>query len=357
MKVLVLTKYANMGASSRERFFLYFERLKKSGIDITWSPLLTDEILKLKLETGVIKKISLFIFYLKRIKILICSKKYDAVWLESEGLPHLPFFFEKLTGLYKKSVVVNYDDAVFHNYDLHKSKFIKRLLGNKISKIIGSSHTVVVGNDYLECYARLSGARNIVQIPTVVDTDVYLPTPPNFLENQPVKIGWLGSPSTQYHLALALPAIKKLQSEVEVEVELHVMGVNENFDSMCVPVTIHAWSETAQLDFLNSIDIGIMPLIDSPFARGKCGYKLIQYMAYQKPVVATPLEINNEIVNDRINGFYANTDEEWFETLKILCLDRQLQISMGENGREKVDKKYSINATFSDLLRIFQGLN
>lgn len=349
IKILALTKYGNMGASSRERFLIYFKKLEESGFKVTWKPMLPNEYLKAKYAWSKTSLQLIFFSYWRRIKNLLQAKNYDLIWLEYEALPYVPFFLERLTGLYKNKVIVDYDDAIFHNYDRHSFFLIRYFLKNKIKEVMRSSRVVCVGNSYLKNYAKQANAKHITYLPTVVNTDVYKPNQSRQNSSDFIKIGWLGSPSTQFHLTLIENVLKKLQTEIGIE--FHVMGVDKEFQSPGLNTIVHQWSEAAQLNFLNGIDIGVMPLYVNDFAKGKCGYKLIQYMAYQKPVVATPLEVNKKIVDHGVNGFLAESDAEWFNALKTLCDDKVRRESMGKNGRDKVEKNYSVNAAFPVLLQ------
>ncbi len=355
MRVLVLTLFDDNGASSRERFLLYFDVLKECNIEFIWRPLLPNDLLKSIHQTG--KSFSLFAIlplYGNRLIDILQSSRYDIIWLEYEAFPLIPFWLERLTRLYSRPVVVGYDDAIFHKYDAPHISFFKRLfLKNKIKKVMRASHSVVAGNAYLKAYAEKAQAKKIFVIPTVVDTKKYQPACSALIEGDTVKIGWLGSPSTQHHLNILVSVIKSISQSMRVE--FHVMGANKKFTPQLDNLFVHQWSQTGQLEFLKNVDIGVMPLVDELFARGKCGYKLIQYMAFGKPVVGTPLGANRDIIDHGINGFYANDFNEWLDTLETLCINKELRVSMGENGRKKVEQLYSIEATFPMLLNVLEN--
>ncbi|MCD8524290.1 MAG: glycosyltransferase family 4 protein [Gammaproteobacteria bacterium] len=289
--------------------------------------------------------------YWKRFKYLLTAKQYDAVWIQYETLPYLPFFIENLFGLYKNKIIVDYDDAIFHIYDQHKNFLVRCFLNNKIKQVMKHAHTVIVGNSYLEEYAKKSGAKKIIRIPTVVDTDKYSPTTIDDGGNTPIKIGWLGSPSTQHNLYVIQSALHRLSKERHVE--YHVMGTTDDFDIPHLTLIKHKWSEEQQREFLNSINIGIMPLTEEVFTQGKCGYKLIQYMAYAKPVLATPIGINTEIVTNHLNGFLCSSENEWLDALKTLASDQTLRQTLGKNGQKIVEEKYSLKANQEKLLSCF----
>jgi len=291
--------------------------------------------------------------YWKRFKCLLALKQYDAIWIQYETLPYLPFFIENLFGLYKNKIIVDYDDAIFHIYDQHKNFLVRCFLNNKIKQVMKHAHTVIVGNSYLEEYAKKSGAKKIICIPTVVDTNKYSPSTMNATHNTPIKIGWLGSPSTQHNLHVIQSALHRLTNKLHVE--YHVMGTTQSFNINNITLIKHEWSEERQQTFLNSIDIGIMPLTEELFTKGKCGYKLIQYMAYAKPVLATPIGINTEIITNDLNGFLCSSENEWFNALKMLASDQTLRQTLGANGRKIVEEKYSLKANQEKLLACFSS--
>lgn len=356
MKILVLTLFDTLGASSRERFLLYFNSLERHNIEFIWKPLLTNDMILKNMQAkkgfGVFK---IVFQYFSRLKLIRLTEKYDLIWLEYEGFPLIPFWFEKLSGLYKKKVLVNYDDAIFHKYDNAKSIIKKLFLRNKIRKVMSHSAAVIVGNYYLREYAEKSHARKVYQIPTVVDTNIYHVSN-NAKKDNIVKIGWLGSPSTQHHLISIIPAIERLGKRVDIQ--LCVMGVSDNFIvNSSVDIAKYKWSEKNQIEFLQNIDIGVMPLKDELFARGKCGYKLIQYMACGKPVVGTPLGASKDIIDHGINGFYAEMVSEWMRALYRLCMKKDLRAQMGMAGRRKVESFYSVKATSGKILKALKNVN
>ena len=123
-----------------------------------------------------------------------------------------------------------------------------------------------------------------------------------------------------------------------------------------VPMSIIPWSEETEVDHIQDFDIGIMPLPDSQWEQGKCGYKLIQYMACGKPVVASPVGANRKIVEHGVNGFLAGSTEEWLEALTVLRDNSDLRKKMGTAGRKKVEKRYCIQVTARRLLSILQSV-
>lgn len=268
-------------------------------------------------------------------------------------MPWVPFFVEKYF-LNGKTYVLDYDDAVFHNYDLLTNQLLRRVYGNKIRSLIRGSCGVFAGNNYLADYAINSCASFVLILPTVVNLNSY-PVCFNKKRVSNFVIGWVGSPSTAKYLKLVESSLKKLFSIYYFE--LHVVGAsNVDIELTGFPVKYITWSEIEEHNLIDDFDVGIMPLHDTPWENGKCGYKLIQYMACSKPVVASPVGVNRIIVSNGVNGFLAKTDQEWFASFLRLYEDRGHCKLMGQNGRDLVIESYSIQAKISILNESFFNL-
>jgi glycosyltransferase involved in cell wall biosynthesis len=242
--------------------------------------------------------------------------------------------------------VVDYDDAIFHSYDSSPSRWIRKALSNKLDGLLAVSYAVTVGNNYLAQYAHSHGARRVVLIPTVVDIDRYrvTPEPPGDV----FRIAWIGSPGTTKYLQLLAEPLRRLALEKKIMLvtigagPLHLPGV---------PLEQHAWSLDNETQLLETIHVGVMPLPDSPWERGKCGYKLIQYMACGRPVVASPVGINQEIVTPEI-GFLASDVQGWYEGLRALSDQPALRQRMGQAARDRVEQSYSLQVTAPKIVRL-----
>jgi glycosyltransferase involved in cell wall biosynthesis len=244
---------------------------------------------------------------------------------------------------------VDYDDAVFHGYDLHPSLLVRFLLGNKIRTTMSRAAVVIAGNDYLAAYARESGATNIQFVPTVVDLDRYKVS--NRKPNDIFTIGWIGTPWTARYLPAIAPALNEACREGRARVLL--IGSGEiKLDG--VPVEVRSWSESTEIENIQSIDVGIMPLPDEPYERGKCGYKLLQYMACGRPVIASPVGVNRQIVDDGVSGLFASTLTDWTDAIAKLRQNHELRRSMGAAARLKVEGTYSLQVQAPRVLAILE---
>lgn len=342
---MVLTRYGRLGASSRLRFFQYFPYLQKNNIDVHEAPLLPD----LYLQEFYAKKSRNWLLvacsYWKRLKFLFSAKQFDLIWMEKEAFPDLPFWFESWFFKYNIPFIVDYDDAVFHNYDLSRNLY-RRLMAKKIDKIMNRASVVVCGNNYLAERAIRAGAEKVELLPTVIDLERY--DVAQGKSNDAIIIGWVGSATTVKYLDNVLPLLLRLSGYINLR--LHVVGAEAScpgLDVQCFP-----WSEEREVALIQEFTIGIMPLDDSPWERGKCGYKLIQYMACGLPVIASPVGVNTSIVKNGENGFLPANHDQWYQALESLCLDADVRKAMGLRGRQDVVSKYCIQVTGSKMLHM-----
>jgi glycosyltransferase involved in cell wall biosynthesis len=335
MKVLLLSRYGPLGASSRVRFLQYLPYFQSQGVEVTVKPLLSDAYLQALYNGGshwreVLKG------YAGRILALLGARRFDVVIIEKELFPFMPAFAERLLGLIGVPYVVDYDDALFHRYDCHSNIWVRRLLGKKIDSVMRHATVVIAGNKYLAERAHRAGAQRVEVIPTVVDADRYQPKQKTEVET-PI-VGWIGIPHTSRYLKPLLPVFEALRKEISVRF-VAVGAAQKDFEG--TPIEVWPWTEGSEVESVQQFDVGIMPLVDSPWERGKCGYKLIQYMACGVPVIASPVGVNSEIVSDGITGYLAVNSEQWHQALRKLISENTERVTMGKAGREKVENWYS----------------
>lgn len=339
--VLFLSRYARLGSSSRLRLYQYLPYLQDAGVTVTLAPLFGDDYVR-GLYGGKISKLAVLKAYGTRLAVMLRAGRFDAVWVEKEMLPWLPAWLELALFPAKLPLIIDYDDAVFHRYDRHRWSLVRGLLGRKIDRVMQRANLVVAGNEYLARRAQNAGASRVEILPTVVDMTRYGVTSPAG-DGQPLPtIGWIGSPATAHFLHLIAPALQ----EIVVRKLARVVAVGANADQLDdLPVGALPWTEATEVADIQGFDIGIMPLPDAPFERGKCGYKLIQYMACGKPVVASPVGANSTIVRDGVDGFLASNHQEWVDALTRLIADPALRRQMGRAGRLRIDQKFSLQKT------------
>lgn len=328
--------------------YQYLPFLRERGADVVVHPLLDDDYLSRLYSNGPIDKWRVLESYLQRLGLLLRSpRSFDVIWLQWEIFPWLPFAFEGLL-FGKCPVVADYDDSIFHRYDLHANSLVRRCFGRKIDHVMSSSRTVVVGNDYLGQRAHLAGAKRVELLPSVIDLNRYQVSDRD--PALPVTVGWIGSPTTAPYLSLIAEPLAKV---CRGGVRLVVVGA-DSVELPEVEVVYKRWSEDTEVGDIQNFDIGVMPLTDDPWSRGKCGYKLIQYMACGKPTVCSPVGVNSQIVTNGLDGFHAESSQDWAESLELLLANPEMRKRFGDAARVKVERRYCLQVTAEKLLGILR---
>jgi glycosyltransferase involved in cell wall biosynthesis len=355
MRLLFLTRYGHLGASSRQRCFLYVDALAAAGVESRVCPFLDDDYVRSLYSGSATSVVAVLRAYASRLFALLRIRRYDLIWLEKEALPWLPAWLElsfmKAVGA---KIVVDYDDPLFHAYDQHRNWLLRKLLGSKIDRIMASADLVCVGNAYIGQRAKAVGARNVAELPTVVDLRRYpVRRSEPSAEEKPFTLGWIGSPVTSSYLDLLRPALAELESRLQFRIVLigAAAGALAGF-----PVEQVTWSAETEAAALARCDVGVMPLPDRPWERGKCGYKLIQYMASSLPVVASPVGVNREIVVPGETGFLAAHDTDWVSSLLRLAQEPWLRQRMGAAGRRRVEEYYSLEVRGPELIELLYSV-
>jgi glycosyltransferase involved in cell wall biosynthesis len=330
--VLLLTRYERLGASSRIRFLQYLPWLESQGFTFDVRPLLGNDYVRSLYGGPPVGAGNLLRAYWRRFGALRRRLKHDVIWLEKEALPWLPTWME-IARLQGMPYVVDYDDAWFHRYESH---WLSPLLGGKIDAVMQVADTVVAGNQYLARRARQAGAHRVEIVPTAIDLDRYRDLVTTAGET--LTVGWIGIPLNAHYLGIVAPALRALAGERQFS--LHVVGAPVPEALAGVPAQSFPWSEDSEIARIAAFDVGIMPLHDTAWERGKCAYKLLQVMAAGKPVVASPVGANAQVVQHGVNGFLADSPEEWTEALRRLA-DPDLRRRMGEQARKTVEDQYS----------------
>lgn len=346
MRVLLLTRYGPMGASSRMRTFQYLPWFESDSWILDVAPFFTDEKLERRYRVGSYGFRAVLHAYFSRIVRMLRRNRYDLIWIEKEALPWLPVSLE-LWLLKGVPYVLDYDDAVFHNYDLHRIPLVRRVFARRLDKLMAGASLVVAGNRYLAKRAADAGAVRVEIIPTVIDLPRYQNVPKSLRESP--RIVWIGSPTTTRYLLLLREALAALAKEAEFT--LRVIG-GASLEMPGVKVETLPWSAEMEAGAIGECDIGIMPLEDSPWERGKCAYKLIQYMACGLPTVASPVGANLDVVIDGETGYFAEDTAGWVQQLKGLLLDPDLRMRMGASGRVRVEQLYCIQRTAPRLINL-----
>jgi glycosyltransferase involved in cell wall biosynthesis len=337
VRVLALTKYGPLAASSRHRFFDYIPLLEQKGISVTTAPLLSEAYVQ-DIYAGRSPNIADIARCLLRRASQLCStREFDVLWIEGELFPRFPALIERVLALCACPYVVDLDDAIFHTYDRHPRALVRGFLGRKIDVVLGRAAVVTAGNDYLAERARQAGAAKVVVVPTTVDVSAYEAA--RHEAGSPLTFVWIGSPFTERYL-------KSIEGELDrllrtLPAKLHLIGAPSS--TISLPGTVYRpWTAATEGAELASCDIGLAPSDDGPWERGKCGLKAIQYMAAGLPVLAADVGALPKIVVHGETGFVYRNGEELISYAKTLADDPALRRSVGRAGRRRVAECFSL---------------
>jgi len=351
MKVLLLCRYGPLGASSRVRMYQFLPALGAAGIEVTPAPLVDDQLLSHRYAVGRHARATLIARYAARLRRLLDRRAFDVMWIEYELFPWLPVFVDLLFVRRAPPVVLEYDDAVFEKYDGHASPIVRAVLGGKHDRLMARAAAVVAGNEYLAQRARAAGAPIVVTLPSVVDTSLFVPAARP--AGTPPIVGWIGSPTTARYLHLVEPVLAALTSAAAGRVTL--VGVEPGAQRWSFACEERRWRPEHEVADVQGFDVGIMPLPDDPWTRGKCGYKLVQYMACGIPVVASPVGANRAIVRDHIEGFLPDGDAAWTASLGTLLADPARRAEMGAAGRARAVDAYAVHVVAPRLVEVLSA--
>ncbi len=276
---------------------------------------------------------------------------FDIIFVCREALMTRSTWFERAFRRGRAKVVYDFDDSIWLSNvsDANRRwKWVKD--AGKTSKLIRMADMVFAGNEYLADYARHYNA-HVAVIPTTIDTEEYLPRTSR--AEGPVVIGWSGSLTTIQHFKHAVPALLQVKKKYGDRIAIRVIG-DGSFRYEELGIHGLPWKKETELDDLRAMDIGIMPLPDDEWARGKCGLKGLQYMALGIPTLMSPVGVNADIVKDGVNGFLPKTEDEWVERLCELVESAPLRARLGDAGRKTVVDDYSVTRwrqTYVDLIK------
>lgn len=276
---------------------------------------------------------------LRRAAHLKNLSKYDAILVYRAAAMIGPAFFERLIKFSGRPVIFDFDDAIF----LEHTNDANRLFGwlkfpGKTASICRLSDQVTVGNAWLAEYARKFNP-NVTIIPSSVNTETYSPKLKNARNGNKLIVGWTGSSTSQTHLEMFAPTLKKLLARRDVEIHVHS---DRSPDLPDIPFVWHKWSPENEVEVISNFDIGIMPLPDDEWSLGKCSMKALLYMSLGIPTVCADVGMNREVISHGENGFLASGEGEWFESLESLIDDKDLRVKLGKAARETVVGKYSM---------------
>jgi glycosyltransferase involved in cell wall biosynthesis len=341
MRVLaIVSSVYDTNPSQRYRIEQWEPLLRERGVEITYKPFESDALHEVLYKPGHMpEKLKLVAEALaRRTRDVRGARGFDLVYVLREAALLGPPVFERWLAHMGVPFVFDFDDAVFERYVSPSNGYLSYLkFPGKTRAICRMAAHVMAGNEYLADYAREVN-EHVTVIPTTVDTSKYMvkPRAPN---DVPV-IGWSGSHSTATHLSTIKGALRRLAER-------------ERFRLRVVAVP---WRSATEVEDLRPFDVGVMPLPDDKWSRGKCGMKALQYMGLAIPAVCSPVGVNSEIIRDGENGLLASTDDEWVEKLSMLLRSPEERARLGREGRETIEARYSAAVQAPRVHEVFESV-
>jgi glycosyltransferase involved in cell wall biosynthesis len=335
----------------RFRFEQYLKFFENNGFETSLSYIITKEQDEFFYKPGhYLKKLLVLIKGVaKRISDIKKVRQSDIVFVQREAFMTSSTFFEKQFKKTGTKFIFDFDDAIWLPNVSDANKNLEWLKDSKkTSKIIKIADFIIAGNAYLADYAKQFNS-NVFIIPTTVETNVKYQKS----NNTTICIGWSGSTSTIKHFELAIPVLLKIKEKYGHKVKFKVIG-QHNYQHSHLDIQFVNWTAETEIKELEEIDIGIMPLPDDEWAKGKCGLKGLQFMALEIPVVMAAVGVNKLIIKDGENGLLAISEKEWVDKISLLIESEQVRNRIGAAGRKTVVQNYSVISQQQIYLDVFK---
>lgn len=353
-KIHIIAPYPRGEApSQRFRFEQYLSFLEENGIEIHYHSFHTLTSWKRLYKKGqfLLKVLDVIWNFLRRWGLLFQLLKAKHIFMHRE-MAHIgpPVFEWILVKVFRKKYIYDFDDAIWMpNYSSVNAKFQKLKAYWKVKKLIQWADKVQAGNQFLANYASQFN-KQVTVVPTTIDTTNH--------HNQlcdhnktPVIIGWTGTHSTIHYLDFLLPILQELETTFDFE---FLVISNKNPNLPLKSFRYLEWNGETEIQDLSQIQIGVMPLIEDDWSKGKCGFKALQYMALGMATIASPVGVNSTIIQNSENGFLAETPKEWKEVLQSCLVKEDLRRQIGQKARRTIEEKWSVEAWKKVYLSEFQ---
>ncbi len=355
-KILAIVQHRkDRSPGQRFRFEHYIPYLEQNGYQIIFSNIISEKDDNIFYSRGkYLSKLRIVIkSFFHRRRDLKIARNCSAVFIYREAFMLGTIYFERKLSKTGVPVIFDFDDSIWLNDTSDGNKnlaWLKRT--KKTDDICKYADLVTTGNDYLTEYAKTHNQNSVV-IPTTINTDFHKTIPSK--KTDKICIGWTGTSTTLKHLYRILPVMQQLKEKFGEQIYFKVIVNSDKWDKK-PEVKLVQWKLETEREDLAEFDIGIMPLPDNEWTRGKCGFKGLLCMSMEIPVVMSPVGVNNDIINHGENGFLCETNNEWFETICKLIESKDLRTKLGKNGRKTVEEKYSVNALNKKVLAIFDEI-
>ncbi|MBC8081671.1 MAG: glycosyltransferase family 4 protein [Hymenobacter sp.] len=356
MHILFVVPYPpGKAPSQRFRFEQYLTILTEAGHSYRLVPFLSEATWAILYKPGhtLAKVVGILRGFLRRTALLFSVPAYDYVFIHREAAPIGPPVFEWIiTKVLGKKIIYDFDDAIWMKDPAGEETFISRLKWQqKVKQICRWAYKVSCGNAYLRTYASPFNARALIN-PTTLDTQhLHNRIRDQHQAGRPV-IGWTGTHTTLRHLELVWPVLERLEREGH-DFEFRVISNQPPVYAGLRALTYTPWQKDTEIEDLSKFHLGLMPLVDDPWARGKCAFKALQYMALGMPALVSPVGMNTEVVQHGYNGFVCDAPEQWYAALRQLLTDQNLRAAQGAAARQTIVERYSVESNKENFLALF----
>ncbi|MBY0432668.1 MAG: glycosyltransferase family 4 protein [Cyclobacteriaceae bacterium] len=355
-QILFICPYPHgLSPSQRFRFEQYFQLLKDNNYRIDVQSFWSTKAWNILYRNGYFfsKFLALSSGFIRRFFLLFSVPRYDFIFIHREVAPIGPPVFEWIIAkVFRKKIIFDFDDAIWIANTSRQNNIVEKLkFHQKVGLVCTWSSVVSCGNEFLQQFALQYNSKSRVN-PTTIDTQNFHIPYSKFHNPHVITIGWTGSHSTLQYLKLIEGPLKKILATHINRVCFLVIADQQPM--LDFPFQFIRWKKETEIEDLQKIDIGIMPLTDDIWAQGKCGFKALQYMSLEIPVIASPVGVNKSIVDHLVTGILCSEPEEWVNQIEFIIQHPELRIAIGKAGRIKVDKFYSLASNSSNFLTLFE---
>lgn len=354
MRILFIVPYPQGKApSQRFRFEQYLDRLTEAGHTWHLAPFISVATWNILYKSGhtLAKATGILSGFLRRIGQLFTVPQYDFVFIHREASPIGPPIFEWIiANILGKRIIYDFDDAIWLANTSEANKLVAGIKWHhKVNSICRWAYKVSCGNAYLRDYASQFNAQAIVN-PTTIDTEHLHNRVRNQQQQAKLVVGWTGTHSTLKYLDQVVPVLSRLEQEFDFEFRV----ISNQPPSLPLRSLVYQpWRKETEIEDLLSFHVGLMPLEDDMWAKGKCAFKALQYMALGEPALVSPVGMNTEVVQNNVNGYVCASPTDWETSLRKLLLNPELRQSLGAEARQTIVERYSVAANWPNFLALF----